>query len=118
MKQFNKIYIVSAISVILYTWLLCVVGIFGTDVADFTRTVSVFLLKWCLVILGFALAIFLPIRINFALNRNKNLAEQAEKAKQEELAILQEKKRVKQLLDDEKFKIAIAKKIEEQNAYE
>lgn len=118
MKQFNKIYIVSTAAVILYAWLLGVAGIFGNDVAEFTRFLSVFVLKWCSIVFGFALAIFLPIRINSALNRNKAKEEEAKRVYEETLATLREQERVRKMREEEKIKTAIAKKVEEENAYE
>lgn len=118
MKQFNKIYIVSIAAVILYAWLLSVAGIFGNEVAEFTRFLSVFILKWCAIVAGFALAIFLPIRINSALTRNKEKNEEAKRAYEEALATLREQERVRKMREEEKLKTAIAKRVEEENAYE
>lgn len=118
MKQFNKIYIVSFVAVILYTLLLCVIGIFGVDIANFTRDISIFVLKWSLIILGFCFAIFLPIRIKAALVRNKKREEDAKKAYQAAIDTLREKERVKKMLKAEKLKTAIAEQTSEYNKYE
>lgn len=114
MKQFNKIYIVSIAAVILYAWLLGVAGIFGNEVSEFTRFSSVFILKWSAIVFGFVLAIFLPIRVNSALTRNK----EAKRAYEEALNTLREQERVRKMREEEKIKTAIAKKVEEENAYE
>lgn len=118
MKQFNKIYAVSAAAVILYAWLLGVAGIFGNEVAEFTRFLSVFILKWSAIVFGLALAIFLPIRVNSALTRNKEKNEEAKRAYEETLATLREQERVRKMREEEKLKTAIAKRVEEENAYE
>jgi len=118
MKQFNKIYIVSIAAVILYAWLLSVAGIFGNEVSEFTRFLSVFMLKWGAIVFGFALAIFLPIRVNSALNRNKAKDEEAKRAYEEALATLREQERVRKMREEEKIKTALAKRVEEENTYE
>ena len=118
MKQFNKSYIVSIAAVILYAWLLGVAGIFGNEVAEFTRFLSVFILKWGAIVFGFALAIFLPIRVNSALTRNKEKNEEAKRAYEEALATLREQERVRKMREEEKIKTAIAERVDEENAYE
>ena len=118
MKQFNKIYIVSIAAVILYAWLLGVAGIFGNEVSEFTRFLSVFILKWGAIVFGFALAIFLPIRVNSALNRNKAKDEEAKRAYEEALATLREQERVRKMREEEKIKTAIAERVDEENTYE
>lgn len=118
MKQFNKIYIVSTAAGILYAWLLGVAGIFGNEVAEFTRFLSVFILKWGALVFGFVLAIFLPIRVNSALTRNKEKNEEAKRAYDEALNTLREQERVRKMREEEKIKTAIAKRVDEENAYE
>lgn len=118
MKQFNKIYIVSIAACILYAWLLSVAGIFSNEVAEFTRFLSVFILKWGAIVFGFALAIFLPIRVNSALTRNKAKEEEAKRAYEEALATLREQERVRKMREEEKIKTAIAERVDEENAYE
>ena len=118
MKQFNKIYIVSIAAVILYAWLLGVAGIFGNEVSEFTRFLSVFILKWGAIVFGFVLAIFLPIRVNSALTRNKEKNEEAKRAYEEALATLLEQERVRKMREEEKLKTVLAKRVEEENTYE
>lgn len=118
MKQFNKIYIVSIAAAILYAWLLGVAGIFGNEVSEFTRFSSVFMLKWCAIVFGFVLAIVLPIRVNSALTRNKEKNEEAKRAYDEALNTLREQERVRKMREEEKIKTAIAKRVDEENAYE
>lgn len=109
MKLFkNKNFIISAIGIVLYAWLLGVIGIYGEAAAQFTRTASLFVLKYGAIAFGAVLIIVLPMRINAALERNARIAqEQAEAAQKEAL--------VRKQLEEEQIKLALAKKYEELN---
>lgn len=109
MKLFkNKNFIISAIGIVLYAWLLGVIGIYGEAAAQFTRTASLFVLKYGAIAFGAVLIIVLPMRINAALERNARIAqEQAEAAQKEAL--------VRKQLEEEQLKLALAKKYEEMN---
>jgi len=110
MKQ-SSIRLISAACIVFYAWMLGVFGMYGDTVAVGLQTVSLFILKYGAILGGAVLAIILPFRINSAIERNKKLKQERQQA------IEQEAKLAKQM-QEEKIKLAIAKKYEEVNRYE
>lgn len=109
MKLFkNKNFIISAIGIVIYAWLLGVIGIYGETAAQFTRTASLYILKYGSIAFGAILIIILPMRITAALERNKRI-------EQERIAAAQQEAQIKKQLEEEKIKLALAKKYEEMN---
>lgn len=109
MKLFkNKNFIISAIGIVLYAWLLGVIGIYGETAAQFTRTASLFVLKYGSIAFGAVLIVVLPIRINSALDRNRRL-------EQERIEAAEREAQVRKQLEDEQKKLILAKKYEEMN---
>lgn len=109
MKLFkNKNFIISAIGIALYAWLLGVIGIYGETAAQFMRTASLFVLKYGSIAFGAVLIIVLPIRINAALERNRRL-------EQERIEAAEREAQVRKQLEDEQKKLILAKKYEEMN---
>ncbi len=93
---------------ILYAWLLGVIGIYGDAAATFMRTASLYILKYGSIILGAVLIIVLPMRINFALERNKRLRDEA-------IATARAQAELAKKLREDRQKELIAKKYEEMN---
>lgn len=91
--------------------MLGVFGLYGDIVAEKLQCVSLFVLKYGAILAGAILAIVLPFRINSAIERNKKLELERQKA------IEQETKLAKQM-QEEQMKLVIAKKLEEVNKYE
>ena len=109
MKLFkNKNFIISAIGIVLYAWLLGVIGIYGDAAAQFTRTASLFALKYGSIAFGAVLIIVLPIRINSALERNRRL-------EQERIEAVEREAQLRKQLADEQKTLLLAKKYEEMN---
>lgn len=92
---------------VVYAWLLGVFGLYGDAAAQFTRTISVYILKYGLSLFGAVLIVILPFRVRQALERNQQLEDEA-KAKAE----------LERKIQEDALKLAVAKKLEEAQKYE
>lgn len=108
MKQSNKkLFAISIISIIIYAWILGVFGLYGAAITPFIRLISIYILKYGLITLGFVVFAILPFRIEAAKLRN------IENAKTYQAQLELAKKRA------EEAKLQrIAKKLEETQNYE
>lgn len=68
-KRFTIVAIV--IAVVIYTLLLCCLGVFGSTIATSVLSVVLFVGKWALTLLGYAFVVWLPFRIKSQLERNE-----------------------------------------------
>lgn len=65
--------IISVISTILFTDLLLCCGAFGETVGDVALGISLTVLKWAAIAIGYILCMVVPFRILFLLNQRKEI---------------------------------------------
>lgn len=79
LKNHFKLKIVIAIIILIYTFILSICGLFGNTIQEFCISFTKNVLPYIGIAIGYFFAIFLPIRIVTALERNKQLKEDYEK---------------------------------------
>ena len=98
-----KIAIITAISVILYVYLLMCIGITGPHIQSIALCIGFYVLKYGLLLFGLVIAGFLPYRINTALEKRKQKLYEIESDKKiTELA--ESKKRMNEKIMNEYIK--------------
>lgn len=65
----KKIFAISAVSFLIYSYILLIIGIFGTNIQGLALQYGMLFLKYGLILIGFAATIFLPYRISKALEQ-------------------------------------------------
>lgn len=97
----NKtIMIITFIAIVLYSILLCCIGIYGENIQTQIIEYGKIILKYLLILFGYFLTIFLPIRIykqlllrkerQYQIESNRKIQELAEQKKHLEEKIMQE----------------------------
>ena len=67
--------VVIAVAVIIYLWCLGVFGVYGVTAAAVMSVATGYILKYGALLFGLFMVIFLPIRIQAALQQNKDKQE-------------------------------------------
>ena len=107
MKQFSKKYIIIAsVCTLLYAWILGICGLYGETVAHYLQNAMLFTLKYGGSAFGLFLLWFVPARIIAAYAANQKRYEEA-------VAAAKEKIRVQKMIEEEKFKNALAEHYED-----
>lgn len=96
----KKIISITAIALILYTFFLFLIGIFGETIQQHAIEIGLFLLKYGLIVFGFVIAGFLPIRIAKALQQRKDEKYQRESERKIIEAANAEKKKQEKILEE------------------
>lgn len=106
--KLSKSKVISAVCIVFYAWMLGIFGLYGETAAVKMQAVSLFILKYGAIVLGAAIAIVLPYKIEAAVERNKKL-------EQEKKQVAEQEAKLAKQLQEEQMKLAIAKKYEELN---
>ena len=96
----KRIFAISAVSFLIYSYILVAVGIIGSYPQELALQLGVLFLKYGLIAIGFAATIFLPYRISKALEQRaeeKYQRESDEKIRR----IAEEKKRMEDKIAEE-----------------
>lgn len=95
----KKIIGITIGSVVLYTFFLFCIGLFGTTLQNYAITGGFYALKYGSVLLGFFITGYMPYRINKAMIKRKELKYQLESERKIQAAAQAEKEKQEKILE-------------------